>query len=206
VIPGGVMWAAWLPAVAAVVFIEVRSHAGLGHTLGVVFLTTYAFWIASVAFFPMPLHPSAVESAKGDMHFSINLVPLRASFRSLPHLSPVQIVREYGGNLLLLAPVTALVPVLWYRLRGWKWALAVGVGVSMAIELLQLGFSALVGYGYRAVDIDDVILNTVGALVGYAVFLGARRLVSGDAAATASPVGRRPGPTRLPRRRRRGRS
>jgi glycopeptide antibiotics resistance protein len=73
---------------------------------------------------------------------------------------------------------TILLPALWSRLRAWKWALAIGVGASLAVESLQLVFSAIVGFGYRSVDIDDVIVNAVGALVGYALFLGLRALMA----------------------------
>ena len=45
------------------------------------------------------------------------------------------------------------------------------------IELLQLVANAAVGVNYRSVDVDDVILNTIGALVGYALFLGVRAAV-----------------------------
>lgn len=42
----------------------------------------------------------------------------------------------------------------------------VGLLVSMLIELLQLGISAVLGYTYKITDVDDVILNTIGALHG----------------------------------------
>lgn len=39
---------------------------------------------------------------------------------------------------------------------------------------MQLAISALVGRSFRSTDTDDVILNTAGALFGYALFVGAR--------------------------------
>jgi glycopeptide antibiotics resistance protein len=71
-------------------------------------------------------------------------------------------------------PFTVLGPVLWSRLRSWKWALIIGIGASVVIELMQLGVCALLGDPYRAADIDDVILNTAGALFGYALFVAGR--------------------------------
>ena len=44
----------------------------------------------------------------------------------------------------------------------------VAIIASTLIELTQY-FSRLVG-NYRQVDIDDVILNTLGALLGYFIF------------------------------------
>jgi glycopeptide antibiotics resistance protein len=47
----------------------------------------------------------------------------------------------------------------------------------VSIELLQLALCALLQDPYRSVDIDDVIVNTVGALLGYALFVGGRGLL-----------------------------
>ena len=44
-------------------------------------------------------------------------------------------------------------------------AIAAGVGLSLFIELLQLPFFD------RVSDIDDLILNSVGFLTGYGIFL-----------------------------------
>lgn len=105
----------------------------------------------------------------------MNLIPLRELFRTLPLLPARQIIREFGGNVLLFVPFTLFGPILWARLRTWWWPLAVGLGGSVAIELIQLALSAFVGYPYRQTDVDDVILNTAGAFLGYAVFSLLRR-------------------------------
>ena len=170
-ISGALVWPAWLAVFLVTALVQARARTGLWHTLGVLALTTYAFWIASAAFFPIP-----TEGDPGFLIGAVNLVPFRDLVNSFAHLSAGQIVRQHGGNLLLLAPFTLVGPALWPRIQAWKWALATGVGASAAIELLQLGLSALVGYNYRSADIDDVILNTAGALLGYAVFLGTRRV------------------------------
>lgn len=169
------MWAAWLPVAALVLYIEVRRQAGLWHTLGVLALTTYAFWIASVAFFPIPFGIPRMPGDGGIDWIMLNLVPFREVLRTFHHQSWHQIVRVFGGNFLLLVPFTLLGPVLWPRLRAWRWALALGVGLSASIELLQLALCALLQDPYRSVDIDDVIVNTAGALLGYALFVGGRR-------------------------------
>ena len=52
-------------------------------------------------------------------------------------------------------------------------------GEDIVPEGAQLGLSMLMGYWYRVADVDDLILNTAGVLLGY----GAFRL--GDAAGRA---------------------
>lgn len=169
-ISGNYVWLAW-PLVAAVVLVlQLKAHRGLWRTLGVLLLATHLVWMASVGFFPMP-----VGEGQGFSLRSVNLVPLRSLVDSFDHLGTRQLVRQHGGNFLLLVPFTLIGPALWPRLRAWKWALAIGLGGSVAIELLQLVADAAVGAAYRSVDIDDVIVNTIGALFGYGLFLGVRR-------------------------------
>lgn len=80
-----------------------------------------------------------------------------------------------GGNLLLLAPLGVLLPMLSSRLRGPLRLTIIAALVSLGIETLQ----GLVISG-RTFDVDDIILNAAGVLLAYLV-LGRRvgRLVHG---------------------------
>ncbi|GLY89883.1 VanZ family protein [Actinoallomurus iriomotensis] len=69
---------------------------------------------------------------------------------------------EIGGNIVLLAPLGVLLPVLSNRFRGpLRILLTVGL-VSLCIESVQ--GTMIAG---RAFDADDVILNTLGAVLAY---------------------------------------
>ncbi|WP_419248643.1 VanZ family protein [Streptomyces melanogenes] len=76
--------------------------------------------------------------------------------------------RQIGGNLLLGAPFGLILPVLVRRRLRAVRVLLYTVVVMVFIELVQ---GALVEG--RAFDVDDVLLNTSGALLGYLV-LGRR--------------------------------
>ncbi|MBG6090901.1 VanZ family protein [Actinomadura viridis] len=76
---------------------------------------------------------------------------------------------QVGGNLILLAPLGVLLPVVATRLRGPLRLALVGAMVSLAIEVVQ----GLVVMG-RAFDVDDVILNTLGVVIAY--LLAGRRI------------------------------
>ncbi|MCD7438043.1 VanZ family protein [Streptomyces lincolnensis] len=77
-------------------------------------------------------------------------------------------VRQIGGNLVLGIPFGILVPVLAPRTRGVLRVLLLTAIVMLMVEFAQ---GALVDG--RAFDVDDVILNTTGALIGY-LLLGRR--------------------------------
>ncbi|MGE7391459.1 VanZ family protein [Streptomyces sp. NPDC004126] len=75
---------------------------------------------------------------------------------------------QLGGNVLLGVPFGVLLPVLLPQARGLLRVVAVTAVVMTLVELIQ---GALVAG--RAFDVDDVILNTAGALLGY-LLLGRR--------------------------------
>ena len=71
------------------------------------------------------------------------------------------------GNLVLLLPFGIYGPALWRGLRSLPAVLLAGALLSTAVELGQLGLSELYGFPIRIADVDDVILNTTGVLIGY---------------------------------------
>ncbi|HJB26868.1 MAG TPA: VanZ family protein, partial [Firmicutes bacterium] len=62
----------------------------------------------------------------------------------------------------IFVPVGFFFALLWHKKRFLR-ALFGGAGISLFIELCQLPMS-------RATDIDDLILNTLGALFGYILY------------------------------------
>ena len=66
-------------------------------------------------------------------------------------------------NVLLLLPIGVLAPVF-FKKRRFLWTVVAGVGVSISIEMLQF----LTHRGFA--EIDDVIFNTLGVLVGFGIY------------------------------------
>ncbi|MER7177326.1 VanZ family protein [Streptomyces mesophilus] len=71
-------------------------------------------------------------------------------------------VKQLGGNIVLGVPFGVLLPVILPKARGVLRVLAATTVVMLCVEVVQ----GLVITG-RAFDIDDVLLNTGGALLGY---------------------------------------
>ncbi|MEG1858988.1 MAG: VanZ family protein [Christensenellaceae bacterium] len=66
-------------------------------------------------------------------------------------------------NLLMFIPYGFLLPLLSKRLGSISKVLLSGFLFSLAIELSQL-------LNHRATDIDDLLMNTAGAVVGYLLY------------------------------------
>jgi glycopeptide antibiotics resistance protein len=74
------------------------------------------------------------------------------------------------GNLLLMVPLGLLLPMLWHRFRRLREVAVAGLLTSLTIELIQLGISTLIGHTYRLFEVDDLILNTAGAMLGWLIW------------------------------------
>ncbi|MFD5014002.1 VanZ family protein [Streptomyces chartreusis] len=124
-----------------------------------VFMVAFAVVLAKLTLQPSPASEALTHT---------NLQPgstLRA-YLDQPELRDA--VKQIGGNVLLGAPFGVLVPVIAPRTRGVLRVLLLTATVMLLVEFAQ---GALVTG--RAFDVDDVILNTTGALIGY-LLLGRR--------------------------------
>lgn len=92
---------------------------------------------------------------------ALNLVPLREISGALRFGEADYGVVNLWGNILVFIPIGALALMsMWTTTRhaGLK-ALTAGMGLSVAIEAAQYGIG-------RSADIDDVVLNTFGVILG----------------------------------------
>ncbi|MER6351709.1 VanZ family protein [Streptomyces sp. NPDC001634] len=122
-------------------------------------MVAFAAALARVTLEPSPASRALVHS---------NLHPGRSLRAYLDQPETRDAVKQIGGNILLGVPFGILLPILAPGTRG---LLRVGLATAVVMLLVELVQGALVTG--RAFDIDDVILNTTGALLGY-LLLGRR--------------------------------
>ena len=83
---------------------------------------------------------------------TINLVPFQDLSRSN--------LLGMALNVVMFAPLGFLLPAYFDRYRHWGRTLLAGIATSLTVELIQL-------FTLRATDVDDLLMNTLGTLVGY---------------------------------------
>lgn len=85
---------------------------------------------------------------------------------------------QIAFNIVFFVPLGFVVGrALRLRLR---WALIIGFAVSLLIETAQLtGLFFLYPYAYRTFDVDDLVWNTAGALVGWSCAALSTKLMPG---------------------------
>jgi glycopeptide antibiotics resistance protein len=98
-----------------------------------------------------------------------NLIPLHTIRIYLANLGSWFWMRNALGNLVLLLPIGLLGPIALPALARWWRVALLALAISTAIEVTQLWIPD------RSADIDDVIVNVVGALLGYLVLVVGRR-------------------------------
>lgn len=85
------------------------------------------------------------------MDFGINIIPLTDSFHN---------IKQFVLNVLLFFPLGLLLPLIWSRFKNFGVTALYGFLLSLFIECSQL-------FTLRSSDIDDLIANTLGAVLGY---------------------------------------
>ncbi len=127
--------------------------------------------IARFVFFPFGRVDGAIQPLIFDLE---KLLPLRINLIPLVNLFDYEIKREailnFAGNTLMFVPVGIVFPMVYKKLNSHTRVMLAGIVFSLAIEILQLPFYD------RVSDIDDLILNSIGYLVGYLIYLGAKKI------------------------------
>lgn len=121
------------------------------------FMGTYVFCLVLVAILSATGIPSITNLR---VHISINLIPF---------IDILSNFIQYIQNIILFIPLGFFLPMLWHKFESKSLTFITGLLLSFAIETIQL-------FSLRATDIDDLIMNTLGTIVGYFLFIKIKRL------------------------------
>ncbi len=145
----------------------------------------YLGWVAGATLFPLPVRAGVAELEAAGRHVAVGLIPLASIGDVLVNGTPFARVWILGGNVLTLAPFGLLLPFAAPRLATWPRMALAALVFPLGIETGQLAVSLALGYSYRATEIDDVLLNSAGILLGFAAFVALRGRVSSPPRAPA---------------------
>jgi glycopeptide antibiotics resistance protein len=164
-----------------------RGHLTLLRTLLWTAFLIYAMALWTYTLLPLP-DPAQIRCAPAQLTPFQFLADIRTFDTSGPRaLLHNPAVLQVAFNILLFLPLGILLRWLWGR--GIIWSTVLGFAVSLCIETTQLtGLWGLYPCAYRLFDVDDLMANTAGALLGgvlAAAFALLRRLASGTAAGEA---------------------
>ena len=163
---GAVLTAIAYPLLAAwVVYRLVHDRVSRARIFSQAVFTIYLIEVARVTLFPIPLDRAIIDAFVPSWVAPINF----ALFERMGTSAQVQ------GNILMGVPF-GLLAWLVLRRRSVFRVLLAGIGTFTSVELIQLLIGIMIGAPYRILDINDLVLNTGGVLIGIVAFLLIRLL------------------------------
>jgi glycopeptide antibiotics resistance protein len=142
-----------IPAATAVLIFRMcrkENHPHTKYLIGILIFICYLFLL---------LHVTGAGTVYDFFRYGITLKHI-----NLVPFSDTDIdVIGYLLNVVLFLPLGIILPFLWAEFRNYMSVMLVGAALSLGIELSQL-------VNNRATDIDDLILNTFGAILGFLIY------------------------------------
>lgn len=145
-------FAEFLPFLLALVLL--RRH---GSRSGYLWTVLFGLYIMAVFYVTDP----------GTLYGLLSLKPRHLGYLA-EHINLIPFSREiqpvgYGLNVVMFLPLGFLIPLIWQRLGKLRYILAAGCGFSVLIEVSQI-------LSLRGTDVDDVMMNTLGAVLGFGIY------------------------------------
>jgi glycopeptide antibiotics resistance protein len=157
--------------VRGAVFYKTKSFS-LTRELDLILIYICLIVVARFTFFPFSKVDGKIQPLVFD---SARAFPPRLNFLPIIYLLDYEIRREAMlnliGNTAMFIPIGIFWPLVFKPLDSHKKVIAAGVGFSLFIEILQLPFFD------RVTDIDDLLLNSLGFLAGYGLYLMGKKLL-----------------------------
>lgn len=113
------------------------------------------------------LHNSIIENEKDGIR-NINLIPFRSMSPYLKNITETFAFKNIAANIVVFIPLGFFISNK--NSKNVFKALIICLGVILSIELIQLFFK--IGF----FDVDDIILNFIGSLLGVFISLFVRKM------------------------------
>lgn len=137
------------------------------HRWGKLLFLAYCLWMLWLLFGQRLsfVHPESFGEYLGQ---SVNLKPFRTIgnywyvvFRTSDRALLSHIIVNLAGNVIMFIPLGFFLPLNWFWFRKLLKLLVATTGIIICIEFLQM--ATMLG----SLDVDDLILNLIGCLMGF---------------------------------------
>jgi len=123
------------------------------------FIYVFASYIFFAALFAILTATGIYDIYSSQTYLNFNFVPFSDIFTNY---------KQYILNIILFIPFGFLLPMQWNNFKKKRCTFIAGLMLSLFIEIMQI-------FSLRATDIDDLLMNTLGTIAGYYLFILARR-------------------------------
>jgi glycopeptide antibiotics resistance protein len=158
-------WPIGILLLAGVLIVLWRRKHGLPYLGFFAIFWVYVLFGLDKTFFPIQINGNFVDVMRqAPLWSQVNLLPFHFSKYGLSSAGYIGLLE----NILLTVPCGFGLNFI--RRLKLKEALWLSIGVGLGIEAVQFGMTLILRYPYRVVDINDVLLNALGVLLGYGLF------------------------------------
>lgn len=155
-------WGGAFVLLSVFLFLRWRKTRDPFHLLFVFLFSFYLILVVRLTVFPIYILP--YRAMQGYFMDNVNLIP----FYFGPGISLANALSGIILNTLLTMPIGFGINfIMYFRPRDLFRLVAI---FGFGIEGMQLLISLLLGYPYRAIDVNDVIFNSLGVVLGYGFF------------------------------------
>lgn len=172
-----IMIAAYIPLRAVSLKIRRKRRKTFPEEISRALLAGYITALVNIVWYPVPdliqmltSDPARLEAAFSGGYYARNYEVLRCLF---VEFRPLVLLHDFEirANIALFVPLGFLLPVAFKKLKWWTVDL-ICLGTTCAVELIQPFFG-------RAGDIDDIITNALGGVIGCALAKILQRIFGG---------------------------
>ena len=145
---------------------KIRRESDRVYMIGWCLFIVYLLSLAYFLFFA-----EATGRTFAERTYQYNLIPFHEIRRFLVYrrqLGFAAVTLNLIGNVLAFVPFGIFLPLLIRKARMFGKTLLLGFEFSLFVEIVQL-FSRVGSF-----DVDDILLNTLGVVLGYLFFAGIR--------------------------------
>lgn len=131
----------------------------------------YAIELISVVFFPITFYPPMPNYAP-----NVNIVPMKDIIILMRSQLINIVIKNVVGNIILFIPLGFFVPIIYRNMNRFNYMLLLGLCFSIFIEITQFIIDYLTKYPNHTSDVNDVILNIIGLILGFIIQRGIRKV------------------------------
>ncbi len=107
-------------------------------------------------------------AAIGASERTVSIIPFKSIFEMMSsNVSVTRMLENVIGNLVIFIPLGLMLPLI--LKRESRNVIVGGIFFSASIEIIQLIF------GLGSTDIDDLLFNTLGTIIGYLLFIAMKK-------------------------------
>ena len=124
----------------------------------------YFVCLTNYTIFPIDFLMASEFSQLVNFLNNINLIPI-------PFTNQLNIISKHIIlNIIMSIPFGIIICLISKKRLTLKKTIFIGLFYGTAIEIIQLSIGICIKYLYRSIDINDIIFNTIGTIIGYLLF------------------------------------